>query len=62
MWSWYLQNGVYVGMADLKGMRVERDHSDWWLLDARPTLPKMRAVGPFRASEDAREAAPRRLA
>lgn len=61
-WSWYLQPPAYVGMAELKGMRVLPDGSDWWLLDQRQALPKPRAIGPFRCSEDAREAATRRIA
>lgn len=62
MWSWYLQGAVYVGMAALRGIRVQSDQSDWWVVDRRDERRKPRAFGPFASSDAARDAAVRRVA
>lgn len=62
MWSWYLQGRTYVGMAELRDIRVMPDGADWWAIDSRDKSRKARGFGPYRSPDDAREAAVRRVA
>lgn len=62
MWSWYLQGDTYVGMSALRGIRVQPDRADWWVVDRRDETRKPRAFGPFSSSDVARDAAVRRVA